>query len=185
MEEPLQLVELIQSCLRGNREAQKILYKSFYGYAMSICIRYALTREEAKEIVNDGFMKVFTRLVSRDEQVPFKPWLRKVMINTAIDHYRKHSKHYNHKEINETLAWIPSQQVDVIGDISYEELIKMIQQLPPAYRAVFNLYVIDGYTHEEVAEQLDISVGASKSNLFKARENLKAVLKKINVKRYA
>ena len=185
MEESLQLAELIQSCLRGNREAQKILYKSFYGYAMSICIRYALTREEAKEIVNDGFMKVFTRLVSRDEQVPFKPWLRKVMINTAIDHYRKHSKHYNHKEINETLAWIPSQQVDVIGDISYEELIKMIQQLPPAYRAVFNLYVIDGYTHEEVAEQLDISVGASKSNLFKARENLKAVLKKINVKRYA
>jgi RNA polymerase sigma-70 factor (ECF subfamily) len=185
LEESLPLAELIQRCLDGSREAQKTLYKSFYGYAMSICLRYTLTKEEAKEIVNDGFMKVFTRLAQRDEQVSFKPWLRKVMINTAIDHYRKNSKHYNHKEINEALSWIPSQQADAIGDISYGELIKMIQQLPPAYRAVFNLYVIDGYTHEEVAEQLDISIGASKSNLFKARENLKSILKKINLKRYA
>ena len=185
MEDPAQLNVIIDGCLIGNRESQKMLYQHYYGYAMSVCLRYSKSREESREILNDGFMKVFTRLGLRDVKSSFKAWLRKIMINSAIDHYRKYSKHYNHEEVAESIAWVPHHQSDAIGDLSYTELIGMIQHLSPAYRTVFNLYVIDGFTHEEIAGQLDISVGTSKSNLFKAREHLKAVFKKNNIKRYA
>lgn len=185
MEDPSQLTAIVQGCLNGSREAQKMLYQHYYGYAMSVCLRYSKTREESKEILNDGFMKVFTRLSLRDEKSSFKFWLRKIMINAAIDHYRKHNKHYHHADTAESIAWMPSAQDDAIGELSHAELIEMVQQLSPAYRAVFNLFVIDGYTHEEIAVQLDITVGTSKSNLFKAREHLKAMFKKHNIKRYA
>jgi RNA polymerase sigma factor (sigma-70 family) len=176
---------MIEGCLRGNRESQKMLYEHFYGYAMSICLRYSKTREESREILNDGFMKIFMRLGSRDANGSFKSWLRRIMINSAIDHYRKHSKHYQVREVNESTTWISSGEADAVHGLSYEELIALVQDLSPAYRAVFNLYVIDGYTHEEISNQLDISVGTSKSNLFKAREHLKAAFKRNNMKRYA
>jgi RNA polymerase sigma-70 factor (ECF subfamily) len=185
LEDPSQLTTIIDGCLRGNREAQKMLYQHYYGYAMSVCLRYSKTREESREILNDGFMKVFTRLGLRDEKSSFKSWLRKIMINSAIDHYRKNSKHYKLEDGDQAIAWMPSHESDAIGDLSHEELIGMVQQLAPAYRAVFNLFVIDGYSHEEIASRLDISVGTSKSNLFKAREHLKAAFKKNNIKRYA
>jgi RNA polymerase sigma factor (sigma-70 family) len=185
LDDSQQHTALIERCLKGDREAQKALYEHFYGYAMSVCLRYAPSREESREILNDGFMKVFTRLNQYDDRSPFKAWLRKIMINTAIDHYRKHSKHYHHREINESTAQISSPHHDSLGDISYGELIQMIQQLPPSYRTAFNLFAIDGYTHEEISDQLNISIGASKSNLFKAREHLKALLKKNNAEKYA
>jgi len=185
LEDPSQLTTLIDGCLRGDREAQKMLYQHYYGYAMSVCMRYSKSKEESREILNDGFMKVFTRLGLRDQKSSFKSWLRKIMINSAIDHYRKHNKHYNLEEGGESIAWMPSHESDAIGHLSHEELIGMIRQLAPAYRAVFNLFVIDGYTHEEIASRLDISVGTSKSNLFKAREHLKAAFKKNNLMRYA
>lgn len=185
MEDPSELAVIIDGCLHGRREAQKTLYELYYSYAMSVCLRYSRSREESREILNDGFMKVFTRLGLRDEKGSFKGWVRKIMINAAIDHYRKYSKHYLLDETEDAARWVPATGGDAIGHISHTELISMIQQLPPGYRAVFNLHVIDGYTHEEIASQLDISVGTSKSNLFKAREYLKVVLKNNNVKRYA
>lgn len=183
--DPVHLNELIDGCLQGKRESQKALYEHFYGYAMSICLRYSKSREESREILNDGFMKVFLRMGTRDVNASFKSWLRRIMINAAIDHYRKNSKHYQVKEADASIAWIPSGEADALHELSYEELIAMVTELSPAYRAVFNLYVIDGYTHEEIASRLDISVGTSKSNLFKAREHLKAAFKRNNLKRYA
>ena len=185
MDDPVHLNEMIDGCLRGSRESQKMLYEHFYGYAMSICLRYSKSREESREIMNDGFMKVFTRLGTRDVNASFKSWLRRIMINAAIDHYRKHSKHYQLKDVEDPAVRVSPVEADALNEISYEELIGMVQELSPAYRAVFNLYVIDGYTHEEIATQLSISVGTSKSNLFKAREHLKAAFKKNNMKRYA
>lgn len=186
MKDPVSLAVLIQRCLHGDREAQGVLYQQYYGYAMSVCLRYTRTRDESKEILNDGFMKVFTRMVAHDTPESFKAWLRRIMINTAIDHYRKHRKHYDHQDSDdESIALVPLQDGSVVDELSYSELIQMVQQLSPGYRAVFNLHVIDGFTHEEIASQLDISVGASKSNLFKAREHLKVIFKKNNVKRYA
>ncbi|QEC54124.1 RNA polymerase sigma factor [Anseongella ginsenosidimutans] len=162
---------LVKGCLEQNRSSQKALYRQYFGYSMSICLRYAPNREEAVEIVNDGFMKVFTRIGTYDPKRSFKSWLGRIMVNSSIDHYRAAHKHYHHDGLDSALeAEFP---VSVIDKLSYDELIGLVQQLPSSYRTVFNLHVIDGYKHEEIADMLSISVGTSKSNLFKARESLK------------
>ncbi|MBC3541044.1 RNA polymerase sigma factor [Rufibacter sediminis] len=170
---------MVQGCLTNNREAQRKLYQHFYGYAMSICVRYSKDAEEAREVLNDGFMKVFTKLKHYDQKKPFKAWLRRVMINTALDNYRHNLKHYHTADLE--LAPPVADASDVVSELNYAYLMELIQQLSPAYRTVFNLYVIDGYTHEEIAEILGISSGTSKSNLSKARANLREVLKKNRV----
>jgi RNA polymerase sigma-70 factor (ECF subfamily) len=172
---------LLEGCKKNDRESQRLLYQHYYAYSMSICIRYCRSLEEAKEIVNDGFMKVFQKLDQHETELSFKGWLRKIMVNSAIDHYRKESKHYNHVEATADRVFEPTVGT-VLDDISYAELIGMIQQLSPAYRAVFNLHVIDGYTHDEISKILGISDGTSKSNLMKARENLKEMIEKANRK---
>jgi RNA polymerase sigma-70 factor (ECF subfamily) len=163
--------------MRKERDAQKGLYQLFYGYAMSICLRYSRTKEEAVEILNDGFMKVFTKIGKYDSSRSFKGWLRRILINTAVDAYRQNHKHY----FAEDISILEHQEVagNVLDQMNYEVLIQLIQKLSPAYRTVFNLYVIDGFTHEEIADQLHISVGTSKSNLSKARANLQGHIKKM------
>ena len=170
------LLELLDGCLRANRRSQELLYKQFYGYAMGICMRYTHNREEAREILNDGFLKVLTRLESFDRERSFKAWLGRIMINTALDHYR----HEARQPVFEDVQVAESLYVNevALSQLSHYELLGMVQQLPPAYRLTFNLAVIDGYSHEEIAEQLGISVGASKSNLSRAREKLKVLLAK-------
>lgn len=172
---------LLEGCKKNDRESQRLLYQHYYAYAMSICIRYCRSLDEAKEIVNDGFMKVFQKLDQHETESSFKGWLRKIMVNSAIDHYRKESRHYNHIEATADRVFEPAVGT-VLDDISYAELIGMIQRLSPAYRAVFNLYVIDGFKHDEISKILNISEGTSKSNLMKARENLKEMIEKANRK---
>lgn len=166
---------LLRGCLKGNREAQRKLYRHFYGYAMSVSLRYSKDAEEAKDILNDGFLKVFTRLHQFDPKKPFKGWIRRIMINTALDNYRHNLKHYHLVDIE--AAEPEADTCDVMQKINYEYLVGLVQALSPAYRAVFSLYAIDGYTHEEIADLLGIAVGTSKSNLAKARANLRAALK--------
>jgi len=141
---------------------------------MGICLRYARDRDEAVEILNDGFYKVLTRLDRYDPAKPFLPWLSRIMTNTAIDHYRSELKHPITSDLTE--LEVQGKEDDIQSKLNYDDLIKLIQTLPPGYRAVFNLFAVDGYTHEEIAEQLGISVGTSKSNLFKARQKLKSML---------
>jgi len=169
---------LIQGCKKNDRESQRLLYQHYYAYAMSICVRYCRSFEESKEIVNDGFMKVFTKLDQHETESSFKAWLRKIMVNSAIDHYRKEVRHYNQSPPGHEVV-LGTVSNNALDDLSYAELIGMVQRLSPAYRAVFNLYVIDGYTHEEISDLLGISSGTSKSNLMKARENLKKMLDKM------
>ncbi len=169
---------LLQGCKKNDRESQRLLYQHYYAYAVSICIRYSHSVEEAKEIVNDGFLKVFKKIDLYEKDSSFKAWLRRIMINTAIDHYRKELKHYYHQDVQK----IPVKQTNegnALSDLSYAELIGLIQKLTPAYRAVFNLYVIDGFTHQEISKLLKISEGTSKSNLMKARNNLRKALGKL------
>lgn len=170
---------LLEGCKKNDRESQRLLYQHYYAYAISICIRYCRSIEEAKEILNDGFMKVFQKIDQHETELSFKAWLRRIMIHTAIDYYRKESKHYYHSDVSENKN-IESASGNALDELSHSELIAMIQQLSPAYRAVFNLHVIDGYTHEEIAEILNISTGTSKSNLAKARENLRKGIEKVN-----
>jgi len=170
---------LLQGCKKNDRESQRLLYQHYYGYAMSICVRYCRSYEESKEIVNDGFMKVFKKLDQHETESSFKAWLRRIIINSAIDHYRREVKHYHRTELEKQL--VPGTASNsALDDLSYAELIGMIQQLSPGYRAVFNLHVIDGFTHQEIGEILGISEGTSKSNLMKARENLKILLERMN-----
>jgi RNA polymerase sigma factor (sigma-70 family) len=169
---------LIQGCKNNDRESQRLLYQHYYGYAMSICLRYCRSYEESKEIVNDGFMKVYQKIEMHNTESSFKAWMRKIMIHTAIDHYRKEAKHLFHEEAEQ--ARLPEVSAGVIEELSYHELIALVQKLSPGYRAVFNLYAIDGYTHDEIAKILNISSGTSKSNLMKARNILKAQLEKLN-----
>ncbi|WP_448700025.1 RNA polymerase sigma factor [Mucilaginibacter sp. AW1-3] len=169
-----ELQEILAGCLKNDRKHQKELYKTFYGFAMAICLRYAVNRYEASEVMNQGFYKVFTKLAQYDRVKPFKAWLGRVMINTAINYYHSNLK----------MAYTESlDNVEYAGNydlpdhkLEYDDLLAMIQKLPQAYRTVFNLYAIEGYTHEEIGELLGISGGTSKSNLFKAREKLKKMI---------
>ena len=165
---------LIEGCIKKDRKSQKELYKLYYGYALRICLRYTKNKDEAVEVVNDGFMKVFMNIVRYQVEQSFNSWLSTIMINTAIDHYRKRIKQLEMEELNDQHQ--VEDRENILSNINYEDLIKLVQKLSYAYRTVFNLFAIDGYTHEEISDLLHISVGSSKSNLFKARENLKKML---------
>ena len=179
------LSDLLSGCLRNHRQSQELLYRQFYGYAMNVCLRYAPTREGALEVLNDGFLKVFTRLEQYDTAQPFKGWLRRILINAALDHYRQEVRHHHFDDVERVGQTIIAESADANSQLAHEELLGLIQQLSPAYRLVFNLYVMDGFTHDEIAAQLGISVGASKSNLARARENLRTYLKQLNYDEYA
>lgn len=169
-----QIKTLLAGCCKMHRESQKQLYQEFYSYGMSVCLRYADSRDEAAEILNDGFMKVFQNIKKFDLARPFKPWFRKIMVNTAINQYHQKQRELHLEEIEK--ARHRSEQENILSGISYDEIIVMLRKLPPAYRTVFNLYVIEGYKHEEIATMLGVSTGTSKSNLFKAKEHLKRIL---------
>lgn len=144
---------------------------------MSISLRYADSRDHAAEILNDAFMKVFDNIRSYDPDRPFKPWLRMIIVNTAINHFHKYKNNGYFEEYEESENKIGRDE-RIISGISYREIIDMIQQLSPAYKTVFNLYVIEGFKHKEIARMLDISVGTSKSNLHKAKKALQSILEK-------
>jgi RNA polymerase sigma factor (sigma-70 family) len=176
-----ELYKLLNSCRKGDAMSQERLYAQFYAYSMSICLRYSKTREEAIEILNDGFYKIFTKIGKHDKAFSFKGWLRQVMINSAIDYFRRNEKHYHGLDIS-YLKYSPTT-ASVIDDLSEQEIVEAIRQLPPSYRIVFNLYVIEGFNHEEIARQLSIGVGTSKSNLAMARNKLKKILIADNAER--
>ncbi len=163
-----------EGCIRGDTGSQKKLYYDFYSFAMAICLRYARDRDEAENILNAGFFKVLTNLIRYDKAKPFLPWLGRIMTNTAIDHYRSQLRHPGTDDITEVDTYGENPVID--SKLNYDDLIKLVQKLPPGYRAVFNLYAIEGFTHEEIAERLGITAGTSKSNLFKARQKLIAML---------
>ncbi|MDP9076755.1 MAG: sigma-70 family RNA polymerase sigma factor [Bacteroidota bacterium] len=169
--------QLLNDCIDSNRAAQKQLYKQFYGLAMGICLRYSNNRYEASQLVNQGFMKVFNNLHQYDYAYPFRSWLGKIMVNTAIGNYRQQLKGSEIDDLDtddEAKVEIP-----VDSELNYHDLLIMVQQLSVICRVVFNLFVIDGYSHEEISEILNISIGTSKANLFKARLKLKFMIAKL------
>ncbi|MEM7107800.1 MAG: sigma-70 family RNA polymerase sigma factor [Bacteroidota bacterium] len=163
---------------KGSMESYEKLYKHFYGFAMRVCYRYLKNEHEATEVVNDSFLTVFKKIDTYDLSRPFEPWLRRILINNSINFIKKHSKHVLLETDDQEPLHSGYIENEGFHDLSYNELLSLIQELSPTYRTVFNLYVIDGYTHEEIAEQLSISVGSSKSNLSRARENLRERLRR-------
>ena len=169
-----ELHQLIGGCIRQEQNSQKMLYKAFYGFSMGICLRYANNRDEAAEVMNQGFFKVFTRIETYDTSRPFKAWLGKIMTNVSIDYYRANLKTAYADDLEKAESVSDSDFAD--KKLNYDDLLAMVQRLPNAYRAVFNLFAIDGYSHEEIGEMLGISPGTSKSNLHKARQKLKQMI---------
>jgi RNA polymerase sigma-70 factor (ECF subfamily) len=171
----------VDACARNKRESQKVIYNSFYGYAMAICDRYTSNQEDAVEILNDGFLKIFKEIhhyqpAYADVVSSFKGWLRKIMVYTAIDHFRKNQKHKVVTELDNVVYQLEALNEDAIDKLSHEEIIRAIQELSPGYRTVFNLFIIDGLSHDEISQKLGISPGTSKSNLSKARRQLQKIL---------
>ncbi|MDB5201539.1 MAG: polymerase sigma factor [Ferruginibacter sp.] len=178
------LDEILTGCLENNHRDQKILYERYYGYCLKIVFRYIFRYDKAVDVVNDGFVKVFGKLHSFHYEQTVKlemilmGWMRTIMVNTAIDRLRKDNFLPEIGMTNEGL-WIEDKDQASDQALLYKELILQIRKLPPTYRIVFNLYVIDGYTHQEIATQLKIAVGTSKSNLSKARGLLQSYIKKL------
>lgn len=175
----------VGACAQNSRESQKVIYSSFYGYAMAICDRYTNNQDDAVEILNDGFLKIFREIhhyspAYADVVSSFKGWLRKIMVYTAIDHFRKYHKHRMFSELDPVVYQVEAHNEDAVSKMTYEEIIRSVQDLSPGYRTVFNLFVIEGLSHEEIAQQLGISTGTSKSNLSKARRQLQKLLYKQN-----
>lgn len=166
---------VLQACLAGDSRAQRSLISQFLGYAKILCQRYTAHPHETDEIINEGFLKVFTHLDRYDPTQPFKAWLRTILVNTAVDYYRKNQKWATMLSLDdlEVVDW----NDDVIAAISAQEILAMVQQLPPACRMVFTLFVVEGYSHREIADLLTIQEGTSKSNLRDARRKLQLMIK--------
>lgn len=176
------LPDIIAGCLQNDYRDQKHLYERYYGYCLKIVFRYIFRYDNAVDVVNDGFVKVFKKLDSFHYAETVNPemmlmgWMRTIMINTAIDRLRKDNFLPEIGIINEHI-WLEDKSQGADQTLLYKELILEIKKLPPGYRAVFNMYVIDGFTHQQIADALKISVGTSKSNLSKARVLLQKKLK--------
>jgi RNA polymerase sigma factor (sigma-70 family) len=177
---------VIEGCLKAKRHSQKELYKKYYGFAMGICMRYCSNEDDAKELVNDSFLKVYKSLgvfvpAPGNYEKSLSGWIKSIVVHTSIDAFRKKSNNLLIVEVNNSHQEIPDYDTSAINTMSYKEIIETVQKLSPVYRTIFNLYVIDGYKHEEISAQLNISVGASKSNLAKARMNIQKMLDKQHI----
>jgi len=179
--------ELIDGCLMGERRSQQRVYELFYGKMMAVCMRYTKNADQAKDILQDGFIKVFASMDQFNRAGSFEGWIRRIVVNTAIDHFRRTK--------NSFLLLGEERSIEDFGDHDAEDIladevdedwqevkpadvINAMQKLTPAYRTVFNLYVFEELTHKEIAVMLGINVGTSKSNLAKAKHNLKKLLTK-------
>lgn len=176
--EQSELIDLIEGCKRQDRKCQQQVYSTLYGKMLAVCYRYARDNDEAKDILQDGFMKVFEKIERFNSGGSFEGWVRRIIVNTAIDYYRKRKKEFlieDETNIKDEAEWKDIEE-DAYSGLSVNSVVECIQQLSPAYRTVFNLYIMEGYSHQEIADEIGISVGTSKSNLAKAKANVKKML---------
>ena len=177
-----ELKEIVDGCIRGKRKYQKRLFERYYGKMMTVCYRYAKDQDEAQDIVQNGFIKVFKKLDVYNFEGSLEGWIRRIMVNTAIDQIRKNKRDpfliEDEQRVQDAEEEIPFsvEEDEFYTKLKAETAIQAISELSPAYRMVFNMYVIEGFTHKEIADYLDISEGTSKSNLAKAKQKLRKQL---------
>jgi RNA polymerase sigma-70 factor (ECF subfamily) len=182
--EDKQMQQLIQGCLNGDRRSQQAVYKLLYGKMKAVCLRYTKDSDQAMDVLQEGFIKVFQNMEKYTGVGSFEGWVRRIMVNLSIDRFRKQKNDF--LLLNGNMS--PEDFEDEIEDeedenaVDYDfkpsQIIEAMQQLSPAYRTVFNLYVFENYTHQDIADSLGISVGTSKSNYAKAKRNMKKILLK-------
>jgi RNA polymerase sigma-70 factor (ECF subfamily) len=174
--------KLVNECINGNKKYQQLFYKTFYSKMLVICMRFSSNTEEAKDILHEGFIKIFNKLPGFKNVGSLEGWVRRIIVNNAIDYVRKKKEvfiHYDGVGSFDNIKSNNEEEIDnemLIG-MKAELILKLIQKLSPAYRTVFNLYVIENYSHKEIAEILGINIGTSKSNLAKAKIKLREFYK--------
>ena len=183
MENKEKLTALIEGCLRNDRRSQGELFKLYYGKLLSVCLRYIADRDSAQEVLQEGFIKIFEKLRAFDYTGSFEGWMRRIITNTAIDTIRKSKKdpfrtdNDNDFKMGAEDPMMVKEEIE-LTELKVEDAFNAIQKLSPAYRTVFNLYVLEDYSHKEISNLLGISEGTSKSNLAKAKINLQRMMKK-------
>lgn len=166
--------QIIEGCVAGNRHFQEMLYHHFASKMMGVCMRYSNNYHTAEDILQEGFIKVFTYIEKYRGEGSFEGWIRRIFVNTAIEHYRKNSKMFATDDLQSLESNIIND--DAVSNLSAKDLVAYIQQMSPGYRTVFNMYVVEGYSHKEIAQMLGISEGTSKSQLARARVILQKLI---------
>ncbi|HEY6503144.1 MAG TPA: sigma-70 family RNA polymerase sigma factor [Chitinophagaceae bacterium] len=168
--------DLIRGCIDGNRRMQEELYRRFSPRMYAVCLRYAGSSEEAEDILQEGFIKIFKKLDSFRSEGSFEGWIRRVFVNTAIEHFRR--KRYLQPVTEREENTIEGKGISVLDELAEKDILELVRQLSPGYRTVFNMYVVEGYTHKEIGDILGISEGTSKSQLSRAKVILQDMVKK-------
>ena len=176
--------DIIKRCKQGDRKAQESVYNLLSGKMFAVCLRYCTNYEDARDVLHDGFMTVFTKIGQFHSEGSFEGWVRRIFVNHAIEHYRNNAKSQVVAGLDDNDRYLAtSEEEDEWGayQLTEAELLAMVDQLPPKYKVVFNLHVIDGLSHKEISEKLEISEGTSRSNFLRARTILqKLVNDKVN-----
>lgn len=167
--------QLISGCQNGDRRAQKQLYEAFSGKMMGVCLRYCKDRETARDLLHDGFLKVYSHIVDYEGKGSFEGWIRRIMINTALEHIRRQNDEGFRLNIEEAYT-LSNGDLSILDKMQAEELIKLIQKLPDIYRTVFNLFVVEGYSHKEIADEMNITESSSRVYLTRAKQSLQEML---------
>jgi len=175
--------KLVNGCKENDRKMQRQLFLVIKDKMMGICLRYAKEKAEAEDILQESFIKIFNKIDCLKEPDKLESWARRIFINTAINHYHKPSNKYENHDIKDKIEE-DDAYTNIIEKMDNQQLLDLINQLPQGYRLVFNMYVIDGFTHQEIAETLKISANTSKSQLFAAKQLLKKRLKEMGIYRY-
>lgn len=160
-------LDLLKGCLNGDRRMQEELYRRYSPRMYAVCLRYAGKAEEAEDILQEGFIKVFKKMDSFRGDGSFEGWMRRIFVNTAIEHFRR--KRYLMPVTEKEENTIEGKFTSVLDDLGAKDIMALVQELSPGYRTVFNMYVVEGYTHKEIADMLGISEGTSKSQLSRAK----------------
>ncbi len=168
---------LIEACNNGDARAQKILFEKFGPKLYAVCMRYSSSPEAAQDMLQDGFVKIFEKLVSYKGEGSFEGWMRRVIVNTCLDEIRRNKKHLNNVDIDD-VSYSLTHNDSVLDTLAADDLLKILNSLPIGYKTVFNLYVIEGYSHKEIAEELEITVSTSKSQFSRAKAILREIIEK-------
>ena len=161
--------EIIKGCLEGNRRDQELLYRRHAGKLYAVCMQYSGNDDEAKDILQEGFIKIFENLRQYKFEGSFEGWMRRITVNTALEKYRSRNNLYKVEDIDQISETESEPDADDYNRLEANDLLGIIRELPPKYRMVFNLYAIEGYSHKEISKMVNISEGTSKSNLSRAR----------------
>ena len=172
--------ELIEGCKKKSRKHQDALFQKYSPMLYGVCMRYTKCGQDAQDILQDGFVKIFKNIHMYSINNSFEGWIRRITINTAITHYRKNLKHAYHADIDEKPEARVQQAPFGVDEFTREELLSAINALPDGYRMVFNMYVVEGYKHKEIAEMLNVDINTSKSQLSRAKKYLQKELLKMS-----